>query len=134
MTPTLSRRLRIGALAGALVLAAPVEARVTKIVIDDRQPLSGQTLAYEQISGRAFGELDPSDPLNAIIQDIDLGKDKDGKVKYTASFVLTKPVVSVRPKPGVPTVAWNRIAEPEATRLGSYGEPTVPSWFSIPTA
>src|SRR5690349_839889 len=92
MTPTLSRRLRIGALAGALVLAAPVQARVTKIVIDDRQPLSGQTLAYEQISGRAFGELDPSDPLNAIIQDIDLGKDKDGKVKYTASFVLTKPV------------------------------------------
>ena len=31
-------------------------------------------------------------PLNAIIQDIGLGKDADGKVRYVASFVLTKPV------------------------------------------
>jgi len=92
MAPTSFRRLRVAALAGALVLAAPVQARVTKIVIDDRQPLTGQTLAYEQVSGRAFGELDPRDPLNAIIQDIDLGKDPDGKVRYVASFVLTKPV------------------------------------------
>ena len=70
-------------------------ARVTRIVIDDQQPLAaaqGQTIAYEQISGRAFGELDPRDPLNAIIQDIGLGKDADGKLRYTASFVLTKPV------------------------------------------
>jgi len=70
------------------------QARVTKIVIDDTQPLnsSGQTIPYQQISGRAFGELDPTDPRNAIIQDIDLGKDADGKVRYVASFVLTKPV------------------------------------------
>jgi alpha/beta hydrolase family protein len=94
MTPTLSRRLCVAALAGALAPAAPVQARVTKIVIDQQAPLSssGQTIPYEQISGRAFGELDPADPLNAIIQDIDLGKDADGKVRYVASFVLTKPV------------------------------------------
>src|SRR5207249_12246968 len=35
--------------------------------------------------------------------------------------------------PGAPTVDWKRTAEPELTRLGSYGEPTVPSRFSIPT-
>src|SRR5439155_24340048 len=35
--------------------------------------------------------LDPSDPLNAIIQDISLGADPDGKVRYVASFVLTLP-------------------------------------------
>ena len=29
---------------------------------------------------------------NRIIQDIDLGKDADGKVRYVATFVLTKPV------------------------------------------
>ncbi|HKW82782.1 MAG TPA: alpha/beta hydrolase domain-containing protein, partial [Burkholderiaceae bacterium] len=65
-----------------------------RIVVDDVQPLAsapGQGIAYEQVSGRAFGELDPGDPLNAIIQDIELGKDADGKVRYTASFVLTKP-------------------------------------------
>ena len=66
------------------------EARVTRIVIDDRQPLAaaaGQTIAYEQISGRAFGDLDPRDSTNAIIQDIQLGKDADGRVRYAASFI-----------------------------------------------
>lgn len=83
------------AVAGCLVASLPVEARVTRIVIDDTQPLptsTGQNIAYQQISGRAFGELDPRDPLNAIIQDIELDKDADGKVRYVASFVLTKPL------------------------------------------
>ena len=79
----------------AFSLAAPVQARVTRIVIDDVKPLAtaaGQNLAYEQVAGRAFGELDPRDPLNAIVQDIELGKNPDGRVRYTASFVLTRPV------------------------------------------
>jgi hypothetical protein len=101
MSSNLPDRLRKPALAGAAVLAAllawtpATEARVTKIVIDDQQPLAavnGQTIPYRQISGRAFGELDPRDPLNAIIQDIELGKDADGKVRYVASWVLTLPV------------------------------------------
>ncbi|HEY9238961.1 MAG TPA: alpha/beta hydrolase domain-containing protein [Burkholderiaceae bacterium] len=93
-----SRRSRSGLLALAcagLVAALPAQARVTRIVIDDTQPLAsaaGQTVAYQQVSGRAFGELDPRDPLNAVIQDIELGKDADGKVRYVASFVLTRPV------------------------------------------
>ena len=83
------------ALALGAALAVPAQARVTRIVIDDVKPLAaatGQTIAYEQISGRAFGELDPRDATNAIIQDIQLGKSADGKVRYSASFVLTKPV------------------------------------------
>ncbi|MGB5081699.1 MAG: alpha/beta hydrolase domain-containing protein [Burkholderiales bacterium] len=101
MLPNLKFRPRAPALAGAAAIAAllawtpPAEARVTRIVIDDAQPLAagtGQTIPYERISGRAFGELDPRDPLNAIIQDIELGKDADGKARYVASFVLTKPV------------------------------------------
>jgi hypothetical protein len=80
----------------ALVFAVQsADARVVRIQIDDTQPLAmaaGQTVAYEQISGRAFGELDPRDKRNAIIQDIQLGKSADGKVRYTASFVITKPV------------------------------------------
>jgi hypothetical protein len=79
----------------ALLLPLATQARVTRIVIDDTKPLAsapGQTIAYEQISGRAFGELDPALPQNALIQDIQLGRDADGKLRYTASFVLTKPV------------------------------------------
>ena len=84
------------ALGWALCLAPQAaSARVTRIVVDNTVPLAsaaGQTVAYEQISGRAFGELDPRDPRNSIIQDINLGREADGKVRYVASFVLTKPV------------------------------------------
>lgn len=76
-------------------MAAKAHARVTRIVVDDVKPLTaavGQTIVYEQISGRAFGELDPRAPGNALIQDIELGKDADGKARYEAGFVLTKPV------------------------------------------
>jgi hypothetical protein len=90
------------ALAVALSCAAPSEARITKIVIDEKVSPAyckgaacasfGDAGQYEQIAGRAFGELDPRDPLNSIIQDIGLGTDPDGKVRYVASFVITKPV------------------------------------------
>lgn len=79
-------------LAIPLLIAGPAEARVTRIVIDATTALTGQAIPYEQIRGRAFGELDPSDVHNAIITDIQLGKDADGKVRYETSFVLTKPV------------------------------------------
>src|SRR6185436_16305720 len=65
---------------------------------DERAPVAAPAdgpapaIAYEQIAGRAFGELDPKLPGNAIIQDIELAKDADGKVRYVASFVIYKPV------------------------------------------
>ncbi len=72
--------------------------RITKIVIDESIPMpvtAGSppaAIAYEQVAGRAFGELDPKLPVNAIIQDIELAKDADGKVRYVASFVIYKPI------------------------------------------
>jgi len=71
-----------------LTLPTAAYARVTEIVVDDDQAAPG---GYRQVSGRAFGELDPNDPLNAIIQDIQLGADASGKVHYVATFVLTMP-------------------------------------------
>ena len=82
-----------GAAAAALVLCAlPAQARITRIIIDRKATLAGQTNPYETLAGRAFGELDPSDPHNAIITDINLGKDADGKVRYVTSFFIVKPV------------------------------------------
>ena len=74
-------------------VAGPAQARVTRIVIDETKalPLAANGVAYEQIAGRAFGELDPKALGNRIIQDIELAKSPDGKVRYVASFVLTKP-------------------------------------------
>jgi hypothetical protein len=78
-----------------LALCASSHARVTRIVIDETIPLppaGGASIPYEQVAGRAFGELDPKLPVNAIIQDIELAKDADGKVRYVATFLIYKPV------------------------------------------
>lgn len=85
----------LSVLAVLLIGLGAAQARVTRIVVDEAKPLPQQVpggIAYEQIAGRAFGELDPRLPTNALIQDIELGKDADGKVRYVATFVLTKPV------------------------------------------
>jgi hypothetical protein len=86
-------------LAAAFAVWGPsADARVTKIVIDrPATPLAqGPTepIAYETITGRAFGELDPLDPHNAIITDIQLAPRNPvtGKVEYIATFFIVKPV------------------------------------------
>ncbi|MFZ9552684.1 MAG: alpha/beta hydrolase domain-containing protein [Hylemonella sp.] len=84
--------------AGLMTLGiSSLHARVTRIVIDEVRAVPAATggagaIAYEQVAGRAFGELDPKLAQNAIIQDIELAKDADGKVRYMASFVIYKPV------------------------------------------
>jgi hypothetical protein len=76
--------------AGLLTLVSPSQARVTRIIIDATAPISGQP--YEMLTGRAFGELDPNDTHNSLINDIALApKNTNGKVEYIASFVLRKP-------------------------------------------
>jgi hypothetical protein len=54
---------------------------------------SGAAGPYETLAGRAFGELDPNDPRNAVITDIKLApRNARGMVEYVASFFLAKPV------------------------------------------
>ncbi len=79
-------------------LAAIAEARVTKIVVestvdpDATLAATGPAGAIKRVSGRAYGELDPANPLNAIIQDIQLApKNAKGKVEYVATFQLVMP-------------------------------------------
>jgi hypothetical protein len=59
------------------------------VVID--LPVFGQTGPYLKISGTFEGELDPSDPRNAIIADIGLAPKVDGKVHYTSTFTILRP-------------------------------------------
>jgi hypothetical protein len=99
----MAHRLKVAACAAAaLLVCAAGHARVTRIVIDARAPMPAAAgapdtaIAYEQLAGRAFGELDPKLPGNALIQDIELAKDADGKVRYVASFVVYKPVDAQR--------------------------------------
>ena len=66
------------------------EARVTKIVIDRVQALAADP-AYETITGRAFGELDPNDPHNAEITDLAAAAG-NGNAPYVATFFIVKPI------------------------------------------
>jgi hypothetical protein len=75
------------------LLAMPwAQARVVRIVVDEITTPVNTPMPYQQIAGRAFGELDAQLPGNALIQDIQLARDADGKVRYVASFVLLRPV------------------------------------------
>ena len=82
-----------------LACVCPIYARVKKIVIDQTVSPAfegrsfGSAGQYETLAGRAFGELDPNDPHNAIITDIRLAKrNANGKVDYVSSFFLVKPI------------------------------------------
>jgi Alpha/beta hydrolase domain len=84
-----------------LLLPAFSEARITRIVIDPARSQSptfegrsfGTVGQYEKFRGTAFGELDPSDPRNALITDIELApRNAAGKVEYSTDIFILKPV------------------------------------------
>jgi hypothetical protein len=81
------------AVVAVLAWAPPAHARVTRIILDPPTALAGQDIPYQTIVGRAWGELDPSDPQNALITDIALApRNPHGKVEYIASFFIVRPV------------------------------------------
>ena len=85
--------------ASAVLIAPHVDPRINKLTIPSTQsptfggfswPGVGQ---YERISGKAFGELDPNDPKNAVIVDLALApRNANGKVEYSFDFYLLKPI------------------------------------------
>jgi hypothetical protein len=98
MNQLFSRSALFGiAAAVSLAWAPPSDARVTKIIIDrPATPLTQaptEPIAYETITGRAFGELDPGDRHNDEITDLSHAqRNANGKVEYIASFFIVKPV------------------------------------------
>ena len=72
---------------------------ITRIVIDAVQSPAfggasfGAAGCYEKLVGRAFGELDPKNPLNAVIVDIELApRNSRGNVEYATDFYILKPM------------------------------------------
>ena len=102
MSKESSRLLRssvVGAMAAAVALAwAPLsDARVTRIVIDTTTTLTASPYngLYQEITGRAFGELNPRDRHNKEITDLDIApKNARGNPEYIASFRIRKPTGS----------------------------------------
>lgn len=88
------RRLAVpGLLASSLLgLATPADARITKILIDTTTTVTIGTTTYTQKYGRIFGELDPGDSHNTIIQDIGLAPlNSNHKVAYAATITILTP-------------------------------------------
>jgi len=90
-----------GALAAtaALMLPAPADARLVRFEVTSKEsptfggyswPGVGQ---YEKLVGMAYGELDPNDPKNSVIVDIQLApRNAAGKVEYSHTFYILKPI------------------------------------------
>jgi len=77
-------------------------AKITRIEITSTEVYEGarkfgEAGEYIRISGWAYGEVDPKDPLNSIIQDIQLApRNLYGRVEYTTQFILLRPVNMTR--------------------------------------
>jgi hypothetical protein len=76
----------------ALVLWAPMAARaeVTRIDITSRVDLV--FAGYEKIVGRVFFAVDPTDPHNLVVADLDKApRNASGRVEFSADFDLVRP-------------------------------------------
>jgi hypothetical protein len=81
----------------AAVIASAAEARITRIEITRTEPaFGGQSFgavgAYQRLIGRAFGEVDPANPANAVIQDLQLApRNARGLVEYATDLEILRP-------------------------------------------
>ena len=80
------------------LIAATVPAEVERIEITSREIFAdgmafGDTGAYEKIRGQLFYAVDPQNPANAAIVDLELApRGADGKIRFQGDFLLIKPV------------------------------------------
>jgi hypothetical protein len=93
----LSRLLAVVSAATAVLATGTAEARITRIEIQRTEPafdgrIFGATGAYERLIGKAYGEVDPQLPANAIIQDINLApRNAKGMVEYATDIDILRP-------------------------------------------
>ena len=98
---TLLKLALVGCATTVMSMSA-AEARVTRIEIEKTDwafggGSFGNTGPYQRLTGRVAGELDPADPANAIIQDINLApRNARGMVEYTTPIEILKPADMAR--------------------------------------
>jgi hypothetical protein len=92
--------IKHAALSGVATIAlatATAQARITRIEITKTEPaFAGQTFgavgAYERLTGKAYGEVDPSAEANASIQDIARApRNARGLVEYVTDIDILRP-------------------------------------------
>ena len=82
--------------------AAPAEARVVRFVIEQQRAFAGgmefgEVGTYERLDGTVHMEVDPDDPLNAVIVNLDKApRNARGLVEFSTTFYILKPVEPAR--------------------------------------
>ncbi|GKS90919.1 hypothetical protein AVTE2539_16160 [Acidovorax sp. SUPP2539] len=72
--------------------ATAPQMRLSITATEDVAGTYGSVGAYEKLTGTLRGEVDPADPRNAVIQDLQLAPvNARGMVEYSADFVMLKP-------------------------------------------
>src|SRR5918996_623431 len=101
---TLMKRIALVFVAAAVLTSHAAEAQITRIVIDPGRSESptfdgrmfgpnGSVGQYEKLRGKAYGEVDPADPRNAVITDLTLApRNARGKVEYSMDIFILKPI------------------------------------------
>lgn len=92
-----ANRIRPFLTLAALLAAATAQSELTRVEVKSRvavlngQPF-GEAGPYEKIWGKAYFAVDPSNPHNRVIADIDLApRNKDGRVEFSADLFILKP-------------------------------------------
>ena len=95
------RRIGLVAVAAGMLcalLAQPADARVVRIVVERTTPYAGGKAfgdagPFERLDGTVHMEVDPHDPRNAVIVNLDRApRNARGLVEFSAPFFIIKPV------------------------------------------
>ena len=90
-----------GVLAGTAFVGTfeqSAQAKVTRFVVEERVVVSegrswGRAGPYERLKGTAYLEVDPRDPLNAVIVNLEKApRNARGLVEFSTPFLILKPV------------------------------------------
>lgn len=99
------KNTKILLIVGVLLLTAKpysAEARVVRLVVEQSRPYAegksfGDVGPYVWLEGTVHLEVDPKDPLNAVIVNLDKApRNAKGLVEFRARFVIIKPVDMMR--------------------------------------
>ena len=90
------------AICALFLVAAPAAAKLTEINVTAVEPFAeghafGDVGAYERVKGTFKGELDPADPRNKVIVNLDKApRNAAGRVEYEVDFFMLRPADAAR--------------------------------------
>jgi hypothetical protein len=124
-----TRKTVLAAVAALLLFPSVCHAHIAKIVIEkvESPTFGGKSFGdvgqYEKIIGHAYGEVDPTDPRNALITDINRAPlNAHSRVEYDTPFYILRPV---NMKPGHLVLLYdvvnrgNKVALSALNRVGN---------------